>query len=243
MDQRLQERCYVSMSSNTGALAGPKGQEFAMSSLLRWNGETSHEAPLQRIRKNRDAGLVHLFQKLIVNATRQPPGEPARQRSSARLSAQDCLTVQCARSGLFASHEHRSHLNAFGAEREGCNDAASVCDPSGRYNRYPHGIGNLRHQRDCACEGIFRRSQERSAMSAGLESGRHNYIHACLLQGDGLVRCCRGADRDDALAMAFIENLFRGNAIDEREDWYLGVQQNARLIFEADRLVWRELRL
>jgi hypothetical protein len=54
-------------------------------------------------------------------------------------------------------------------------------------------------------------------MSAGLESGCHNHIDTGFLQGDGLVPCRRGADREDALAMTTFENLLRRNAVDERE--------------------------
>jgi hypothetical protein len=102
-----------------------------------------------------------------------------------------------------------------GAEREGRGDAACISDSSG-YLRYLYGIRDLRCQRDCAGEGIFRRAQERSAMSANLESGCYNGIDTGLLQGSGLVACRRGTNSYGAVAMTLFENLRRRNALDER---------------------------
>ena len=70
----------------SGALASPQGEVFAPSGLLRWEGEVPHEGALQRVGENSDAGAVHLFEKLIVNATRQASGETACERGSVRLS-------------------------------------------------------------------------------------------------------------------------------------------------------------
>ncbi len=80
-------------------------------------------------------------------------------------------------------------------------------------------------------------------MSAGLESRCHDYINTGFLQRDSLIPRRRGANRNDALTMTLLENLLRRNAEDEREDRHLGIEQNAHLIFETNRLVWRELRL
>src|SRR5580692_10179341 len=206
--------------------------------MLRWDGEAAHEGSLQRVWENGGAGPVHLFQKLIVDATCQASGEPTCKRSSARLSAQDGLPVQWGCSRFFAGKKDRPHLHTFGTERESCNDAAGIRDSSSCYDGYRHRIHDLRYQRDCACEGIFGGAQERSAMSPGLESGCHNHIDTGLLQGDGLVPCRRGADREDALAMALSENLLRRNAVDEREGRHLTIDQNAHLIFEANWFVW-----
>ncbi len=209
-----------------------------MSGVLRWDGEAAHEGSLQRVRENGGAGPVHLFQKLIVDAACQASGEPACKRSAARLSAQDGLPVQWSCSRLFAGKKDRPHLHTFGTERETCNDAAGIRDSSSCYDGYLHRIHDLRYQRERACEGIFRGAQERSAMSASLKSGCHNHIDTGLIQSDGLVRCCRGADRENALAMALFENFLRRNAEDERESRDLRIEQNAHLIFEAKRFVW-----
>ena len=80
------------------------------------------------------------------------------------------------------------------------------------YDGYPYCIHDLRYQRDCPCEGIFRGAQERSAMSAGLESGCHNDIDTGFLQSYGLVPCRRGADREDVRVMTLFETYRRGRA-------------------------------
>ena len=74
-------------------------------------------------------------------------------------------------------------------------------------------------------------------MSAGLESGCDNDIDAGMLQRDGFVGRCRGADRDDAVAMTVFKNLSGRNAEDEGEDGHLGVEQNARLVLDRKSVV------
>jgi len=110
---------------------------------------------LQRVRENGDAGLVHLLQKLIVDAACQASGEAAGKRSSVRLSAQDRLAVQRACSRLFAGKKDRSHLHTFGAERESCSDAAGVRDSSSCYDWYRDRIHDLRYQGDRPGQRIF----------------------------------------------------------------------------------------
>jgi len=80
-------------------------------------------------------------------------------------------------------------------------------------------------------------------MSASVESGSYNHVDTGLFQSDGLVRSRRGTDRDDVLAMILFKNFVRRNAVDEREDRHLSIEENTRLIFKAQGLVWCELRL
>ena len=67
-------------------------------------------------------------------------------------------------------------------------------------------------------------------------SNCYNYVDTGLLQSDGLIRCCRRADRDDALVMTLFENFIRRIAVDERE--------GRHLTRESEVLPWgNELRL
>ena len=74
-------------------------------------------------------------------------------------------------------------------------------------------------------------------MSAGLKTGCHDNIHARILQSDRLIRRGRRANRDNGLALGFLQNFLWRNASNEGEGRHSGVEQYASLILESQRLV------
>src|SRR5258705_12492442 len=74
-------------------------------------------------------------------------------------------------------------------------------------------------------------------MAPGFEAGSHDRVDTGLLKYRSFVRRCRGSNRDDVLIPALVEDFAWRNAVDKAEHRYVGVQKDARLIFEAHRHV------
>jgi hypothetical protein len=74
-------------------------------------------------------------------------------------------------------------------------------------------------------------------VSASLEAGGDDDINACVFQRFCLVHGGGRTKDHNLLATALVQQLTRRNAIDEAEGGNLGIQQNPRLILEADRFI------
>ena len=74
-------------------------------------------------------------------------------------------------------------------------------------------------------------------MAASLKAGGRNHVHARLFQGNRFVHSGRRSNQRDSLAAELIQNLFRGNAINEAEYGNPFVQENLYLIFKTNRFI------
>src|SRR5258708_13779106 len=75
-------------------------------------------------------------------------------------------------------------------------------------------------------------------MSTCFEAGRHDGINPSLLKRDRLIRRGRSSNRQDAFRSTLVKNFFWWNSEYETEDGYFFIQQNPRLIFEANGRGW-----
>src|SRR5882762_7197458 len=79
-------------------------------------------------------------------------------------------------------------------------------------------------------------------MASRFKTRSSDDIRARLIKRNRLIHGrCRPNDCDTAM-MAFIEDLFSRNSIDEAEGWYILFKQNPDLIFKANRIVSRVAR-
>src|SRR5580658_6799992 len=75
-------------------------------------------------------------------------------------------------------------------------------------------------------------------MTASLKTGGRYHIHPGLFQGNRFVHCCRRSNQCNPSTAELIQNLLRGNSINEAECGNSLVEENLYLVFEANRFVW-----
>src|SRR6266446_10393292 len=102
LEQRLQEHRDVGAGGQAGALPGPQRQQIRASYSRCRDRQMSDQSALERIRQNLSAGLVELLHQGVVDAARQSSGEASCQAGVSRISAQECVPVRSAGTGLLA---------------------------------------------------------------------------------------------------------------------------------------------
>jgi len=189
---------------------------------------------LQRIWKNFDARTIEVCHQLIVNASGESSGKPARQSGSASISGEDCVAMHRACAGLLAGQECCADLRPFSTQSKSSHDAPCIADTTCSDDGNGDGIGDQGDEREGTGQRLFSREKKGAAMSARFEAGSDDQVNACLFESDGFVGCGRRADGHDALRTAFVKDLPLRNAGNEAEGGYVCIEQHAHLILKAN---------
>src|SRR6266478_5387581 len=100
---------------------------------------------------------------------------------------------RCSRLAPDSSHARNAvPIWTASAPRARTDYAARIRDATGGDHRHISDVGNLRDERECARQRIFRGSEERTAMATCLKARGDDGIDTGILKGCRLVRGCRG---------------------------------------------------
>src|SRR5882724_6376350 len=96
--------------------------------------------------------------------------------------------MQQSGAGFLARQERCSQLDSIGTQRQNSDYAARIRYATGGDHRHISDVGNLRDERECARQRIFRGSEERTAMATCLKARGDDGIDTGILKGCRLVR-------------------------------------------------------
>jgi len=110
----------------------------------------------------------------------------------------------------------RFHLHALRSQSEGCHNSARVSNSARSDDREPHGIDDLRTNAIVpvreSSDGCRKEPRWPPASKPELQSRPTR-----LFQGNRFVYGGRRPNQRDSLTTELIQNLFRGNAVDNAE--------------------------
>src|SRR5258708_30649978 len=107
--------------------------------------------------------------------------------------------------GFLARQERCSQLDSIRTQRQNSDYAARIRYATGGDHRHISDVCNLRDERECARQRIFRASEARTAVATCHKAPADAAIETGILKSSRLVRGCRGSNRDDVVSPTLLQ--------------------------------------